>query len=105
MKKFMIYIDDERKSPSSEFYGGNYEVASCRTYQGAINVLTELDGTEFGIDLDHDLGEEKTGYDICEYMLEYDIWPEVIYLHSQNSVGRANMKQLLTHYGYNVKEY
>ena len=50
------------------------------------------------IDLDHDLGEEKTGYDICKYIIENNIKLDRVYIHTSNPVGRDNMKQLLERY-------
>ena len=55
------------------------------------------------LDLDHDLGETKTGYDICKFIVENELTKcGYIILHTQNPVGMANMKQLLSHYGYAV---
>ena len=60
------------------------------------------------LDLDHDLGEEeegynelsRTGYDVCKWMVETGFPTCYFHIHSQNAVGAANMRQLLTHYGY-----
>jgi hypothetical protein len=55
--------------------------------------------------LDHDLngnsfvasgGEEKTGYDVAKWLNENpEYMPHNVILHSLNSVGRKNMKNLL----------
>ena len=54
------------------------------------------------ISLDHDLGEDKTGYDIAKYIVENQIKVGAVAIHSANPVGKFNINQLLTHYGYKV---
>lgn len=48
--------------------------------------------------LDHDLGGEMSGYDVVKFMCEYEVWPEVVKVHSMNPVGRQNMLQLIERY-------
>ena len=46
-------------------------------------------------------GEEKTGYDIAKYIVASNIKiKEGFKIHSANPIGRYNISQLLTHYGY-----
>ena len=52
------------------------------------------------ISFDHDLGEDKTGYDIAKYIVENNINIGGFNIHSMNVVGRKNIRDLLTHYGY-----
>lgn len=73
----------------------------CHNYSQAIEEIEKIK-EPFVLCLDHDLGEEKTGYDICKYIVENSIPISLIQIHSANPVGRANMNQLLTHYGYKV---
>jgi hypothetical protein len=89
-----IWVDDIR-TPTIP------EATWCRTYASAIEAIEKANDTLI-LCLDHDLGEEKTGYDICKYLVENSIPVSLIQIHSANPVGRANMNQLLTHYGYNV---
>ncbi|MDO4190006.1 MAG: hypothetical protein Q4D29_13560 [Lachnospiraceae bacterium] len=104
-----IFVDDERKSPftNETFPIKGTTVLTCRTYNSAINTIQHCveQNVPFMLDLDHDLGEEKTGYDICKYLVENEISPIKVVLHTQNVVGRMNMRQLLNRYGYNVGEY
>lgn len=70
----------------------------ARTYNAAIQALDEL---QFNyIFFDHDLGEDKTGYDIAKYIVENNINIGGFNIHSMNVVGRKNIRDLLTHYGY-----
>ena len=49
--------------------------------------------------LDHDLGQELTGYDFVKWMGETDNWPaHKPVVHSQNPVGAANMKAYIERY-------
>lgn len=92
--KDLLYIDDLR-TPCN-YIQNHYNVIIARTFKDAIN---ELNKRKYKvIDLDHDLGEEKTGYDICKYIIENDIKITRVYIHSSNPVGRFNMYQLLHRY-------
>jgi len=50
--------------------------------------------------LDHDLGEEKTGYDLISWAMRVQIKPEKVRLITQNPVGRENMAKCLKASGY-----
>lgn len=100
MNKYYLFIDDERNINIDNLYLFNY-ITIVRSYEEAVKVINfanSLEDTEFFIDLDHDLGEGKTGYDICKYLVENNI-PCHFRIHSMNPVGRINMCQLLTRYG------
>ena len=91
-----IWIDDLREPPL------NY--AWCKNYDRAIKTIKYclLFGKGIGhISFDHDLGEEKSGYDIAKYLVENQINVTCFSVHSANPVGKFNIEQLLLHYGYN----
>lgn len=90
--KDLLYIDDLR-TPCN-YIQNHYKVTIARSYQEAVDLLKDFTI----IDLDHDLGEEKTGYDICKYIVENNIKITRVYIHSSNPVGRFNMYQLLHRY-------
>ena len=88
-----IYLDDARQCPTNFSLAKNYDECIYLLENNEISVLS----------LDHDLGEEKTGYDVCKQLIEMFLdsperWPQEIYLHTDNPVGRDNMFQLLDHY-------
>jgi hypothetical protein len=83
-----LYVDDIREAPDG------WQKAVC--YKQAIRLL-EMHPME-ELSLDHDLGEEATGYDIAMYMVAHGIWPKNIYCHSMNPVGRHNILALLARY-------
>lgn len=92
----LLYVDDIRKPNIIRYSTYSYEIIVSRNYDDAINMLNICKFN--AIDLDHDLGEEKTGYDICKYIIENNIKLDRVYIHTSNPVGRDNMKQLLERY-------
>jgi hypothetical protein len=82
-----LFIDDIRNPPDQDWI-------VARSYNEAITILET--GIISVVSLDHDLGEEKTGYDIIcwiEEKLMTGAWvfvPE-IFIHSANPVGRKNI--------------
>ena len=93
-----IWLDDVRDAPDDSWrvvrtYG------ECQELIMYFVSLDEPDGIS-GISLDHDLGEEKTGYDIAKLIEElvagdYNYFPPRIWVHSDNPVGRANINQAI----------
>ena len=90
-----IWVDDIRIPP--------LDCTWCKTYKQAIFTLDALVACNEEIDLiclDHDLGEDKSGYDVAKHIVEYQIPIKEFYIQSKNPVGQFNIRQLLTHYGY-----
>ena len=102
--KYGLWLDDERY-PSKAFLNrieDSYYIAP--SYEDAIfylaNFTEDQSYEDLFIDFDHDLGEEKTGYDLAKYILEHDIKIGGFAIHSMNPVGINNISKLLIHYGY-----
>lgn len=94
MFKNYLYVDDIRQIPRELYDSYKCFQASC--YK---ETITKLKRTKYSvIDLDHDLGEEKTGYDICKYIIQNNLQFDKIRIHTSNPVGRDNMIQLLERY-------
>ena len=113
-----IYIDDIRDDDrwfNANLKRNEWMPHICRNYNKTIDLLFCImisgERASFILDLDHDLGEgnennnEKTGYDICKWVVENHIPLVGFHIHSMNPVGSANMRQLLTHYGYKEIQY
>lgn len=84
-----IWLDDFRPAPDNWIWAKN--VNDCLTH------LTHNIGNVDILSLDHDLGEELTGYDLVKFLVDYSFdFPRRIYLHTSNPVGRSNMYQLLS---------
>lgn len=106
-KNVYIYLDDMRSPDlftldNAPNISNKTKVITCRSYRKAIAAVETLcakDYTNLVIDLDHDLGSKKTGYDFCKWLVENG-WVGKFHCHTANPVGAANMKQLLTHYGW-----
>lgn len=82
-----IFLDDMRTCPKGFVLAINYDEC-IKLLNNNIDIIS----------LDHDLGEDKTGYDVAKFMVENGIYPNVIYLHSANPIGVKNMYELLDHY-------
>jgi hypothetical protein len=83
-----LWVDDERSAPEGWFV--------AETSQGAIAFLQDyLDGHVFGvleeISLDHDLGGDDTGMKVLDWMVEHNVWPKTLTIHTSNPPARQRM--------------
>ena len=102
MNTMFIWIDDLRRPPSTY---DSQRTVWAKTYRGAVALLETFCNREnlrVILDLDHDLGQAKSGYDVCKYVVENHLPLAGFRIHSMNPVGRDNMIQLMTHYGYKL---
>ena len=101
----ILFIDDLRNPNTVIQNLGGKKIVCANNYEAAIQALNDY--TFDIVTFDHDLGEDKTGYNIAKYIVEHQIKINNGFrIHSANSVGRFNIYQLLTHYGYKeVKSY
>ena len=92
MKRY-IYIDDLREPLISE-------AEWVKTYNETVSVLRSIPkDCCLMVDFDHDLGSDRTGYDIALWLVENE-YTGMFRVHSMNPVGRNNIRSLLTHYGW-----
>lgn len=101
----LLWVDDARNPMEDDWMnfspiGRNCKVIWAQSYQEAIDFL-EKEWPD-AICLDHDLGEEKSGYDIAKYIVDRCIdegkkLPEFA-SQSANPVGRENIIALLSNY-------
>lgn len=88
-----FWLDDTRPPINTKYFW-------IKTYKEAIKIFTKLDkNVQIVLSTDHDLGPKKTGYDFCKWLVE-EGWTGKFHCHTANPVGAANMRQLLTHYGW-----
>ena len=114
---YYIYVDDIRKDYTwfnSHFSRKYYTPIICTSYQSTIDtiekILRENPNANIFLDLDHDLGDleilthgttsEKTGYDICMYVIKNKIQLTGFHIHSMNPVGATRMNDTLVRAGY-----
>lgn len=84
-----VYLDDERPLPAG------YDI-KVTTAEAAIELIKS--GVVKSISLDHDLGTEKTGYDVAKFIEEHAYnggYKFHTLIHSMNPVGRENIRQAL----------
>ncbi|MEI8082079.1 MAG: cyclic-phosphate processing receiver domain-containing protein [Actinomycetes bacterium] len=84
-----LRVDDLRDPPDTTW-------VIARDYGPAIEILAT--GRVRTVSLDHDLGPEETGLDICLWMSREGIWPKTIVLHTANPLGREDMYDHLVHH-------
>ena len=103
--KTLLWVDDARNPMEDDWMnfspiGRNCKVIWAQSYQEAIDFL-EKEWPD-AICLDHDLGEEKDGYDIAKYIVNRctDDGRKLPLFASQsaNPVGRENILGLLKNY-------
>lgn len=83
-----LWVDDERVAPEGWVWA-----KTC----GAALWLLSL-GNVKKISLDHDLGGNDTTRPIVLWMCENDVWPDEIYVHTQNPVGREWLEGMIERY-------
>lgn len=91
-----IYIDDIRTPPP-----GWTVVRNSRTARIMIDGLRQQGIKIDAISFDHDIpcnGVHETSRSIMLYLAEHDYWPEKVYVHSMNSVGREYLEGMVTRY-------
>ena len=103
MKEKIIWLDDIRE-PTVLLKDGTYkesDIRICRNYSQFVEAI-QKDGLPEIICFDHDLGEEKTGYDCAKFVVDYCIKNKVKlpqwYIQSMNIVGSLNINGLLKNY-------
>ena len=96
-----FYLDDERGVPAG------MNAIAVPDYDSMIRVIDMCAAYNipFGIDFDHDIGDPYySGYTVARYIVEHNIVMDAFRIHSANPVGAANIRQLLTHYGYREEQ-
>lgn len=84
-----LWIDDERPTPP----GYTHNALSS---EQALSLLKNLSTPLEVVSFDHDLGEvwkdgvldDDTSRRVLYWMVENDVWPKVIRIHTANPVGR-----------------
>lgn len=109
---YVLFLDDTRDIPDRL---KGYAIIA-RSYDDAIKILKWC-GCPLYLLLDHDLGEEKTGYDFVKHFCDEVLNKNLIlpkgfeyFVHSQNPVGKKNIENYMENFlemnGYlNKKEY
>ena len=91
----IVAVDDLRQLIDCDVVIRNFESAKLTIP----NIIDKIDYLK----LDHDLGEDKTGYDLLMWICTLENRIPTIELITSNPVGRERMKQCLIH-DMNYKE-
>lgn len=97
---YSLFLDDERMPPEKKQKG---KWLIVRNFDDAKSAVLKRGFPSF-ISFDHDLGTGATGYDFAKWLVEYDMdtntMPEdfEFYVHSQNPIGAANIRNYLNSY-------
>lgn len=89
-----VFVDDVRDPPTNDW-------VVCRTYQQAVDCFNIMHDQIEVMSLDHDLGEERTGYDFLLYVVEQYFPNKVPFkcrVHSANPVGAERMNGVINRY-------
>ena len=84
-----LLVDDMRTADVTSIRR-NYRTACVDAFKNKYDLLY----------LDHDLGEEKTGYDFIKYCIHHNITFKEVNIVSSNPVGRDNIGFILVGNGY-----
>ena len=92
----LLWLDDFRNP--ADYIKGDYTVSWVKNYQDFCKYLNE-NGLPDCICFDHDLGEEKSGYDCAKYLVnncqERNSDIPKFDIQSSNSIGKDNIRSLL----------
>jgi hypothetical protein len=102
-RKMFLWLDDQRNPATHGAIGAvwvkTYEETIAQLETGEVTVLS----LDHDLTLDQTLGltdHQHTGYDVIVWMEENNVWPERVFVHSQNASGRLKMLQAVQrHYG------
>ena len=101
MKK-LLWLDDYRNPFENDWIVFSpidkpFDVIWIKSYSEFVNWIQQ-NGLPDGICFDHDLGEEKTGYDCAKWLVEYCLdnkqRPPKYNIQSANPVGKENISGL-----------
>ena len=98
MKK-LLWLDDFRNP--RDYLQGDYDLAWVKNYDDFCTYIN-TNGLPDIICFDHDLGQEKSGYDCAKFLVSYcqshnlDI-PQFD-IQSSNTVGKENIRSLLNNW-------
>lgn len=100
-----IWVDDERPAPDGTWF-------HARTASDALRVLAAYRSVRDNpltqnvrvecISLDHDLGGDDTTRPVVLWMAENNFWPDKVYVHTANVVGREWIEGMVNRYGPGV---
>lgn len=94
---FYVWVDDTRPIPKVPYENCYW----AKTYKEAISFIKDniRPADSLVVDLDHDLGSKKSGYDIAKWLVQNG-YQGSFRVHSMNPVGAKNIRDTLLRYGW-----
>ena len=84
-----LWVDDLREPPGPEWvWAKDAQSAISHLYMAGVPAV--MDHIE-EISLDNDLGSEEEGKHVLEWMSSWDVWPDVLTIHTSNRSAREEM--------------
>ena len=99
-----LWVDDERPSPNRRGWvhamTSGKAIEALTMYRDATSRL-DMPFAEMveEISLDHDLGGEDNGMIVLDFMVESNLWPAVLTIHTANPPARQRMLATANRYG------
>ena len=95
---YYVWLDDIRPMPKVPYEN----VYWAKSYRDAVtfiknNIRYSVD--TLVVDLDHDLGGKKSGYDVAKWLVQ-NCYQGAFRVHSMNPVGAKNIRDTLSQYGW-----
>lgn len=81
MTAVKLWIDDLRPAPGDGW-------VTAEDSASALEFLAAFDGTLAEVSFDHDLGGDDTTRPVMMWLIEHEMWPARIFVHTANPVGR-----------------
>ena len=109
--KTLLWLDDYRDPRKDDWgkvfspIGSTNNIIWVKSYEEFTQYINN-NSLPDGICFDHDLGEEKTGYDCAKWLVNYcmnnNLQLPVYAIQSANPVGKENIDKLLTNFNNRI---
>ncbi len=89
-----FYIDDLRTAPDTSWT----IIRNSKTALIAVDGFRKMDYHLEAVSLDHDLGGDDTTRPIVLYFCENNWWPDTVFVHSFNPIGKSWLEEMTLRY-------
>jgi hypothetical protein len=87
-----LWIDDERPSPDTSWTIATTSASAIEILHAWVSMRNLLHAQNFSdleiVSFDHDLGGDDTTRPVLLWMIENEVWPKILRVHTANPVGR-----------------
>lgn len=90
-----LWVDDERPAPDESWDVAKTADEAIKWLYGyrIRNIDNGYDPSFmiYEVSLDHDLGGDDTGFKVLDWMIEHNVWPKILTIHTSNPPARQRM--------------